>query len=109
MAAREQTGDSKLYRLVFAYNDLTNLLGESLNVIGHAGRICANNIFRKHDARGNELPAYYFCWCSCFVAESDKSSFSADFAGGVPVLSAFSARDRMASADDDLDIRCLAE
>src|SRR4051794_14125643 len=60
MAAREQTGDRKLYRLVFAYNDFTNLLRESLNVIGHAGRICGNNIFRKHDARGNEFPAVTF-------------------------------------------------
>src|SRR5215469_8589986 len=48
MAAREQTGDSELYRLVFAYNDLTNLLRESLNVIGHAGMICGNTAFRKH-------------------------------------------------------------
>jgi hypothetical protein len=25
------------------------LLRESLNVIGHAGTICGNNAFRKHD------------------------------------------------------------
>ena len=49
MAAREQTGDSELYRLVLAYNDFTNLLRESLNVIGHAAMICGNNVFRKHD------------------------------------------------------------
>ena len=49
MAARKQTGDSELYRLVFTYNDFTNLLCESLDVIGHAGMICRNNAFRKHD------------------------------------------------------------
>ena len=49
MAAREQTGDSELYRLVFAYDDFTNLLRESLDVIGHAAMICGNNVFRKHD------------------------------------------------------------
>ena len=51
MTAREQTGDSELYRLVLAYNDFTNLLRESLNVIGHFGMICGNNVFRKHDVR----------------------------------------------------------
>jgi hypothetical protein len=49
MTAREQTGDSELYRLVLAYNDFTNLLRESLDVLGHAGMICGNNVFRKHD------------------------------------------------------------
>jgi hypothetical protein len=52
VTAREQTGDSELYRLVLAYNDFTNLLRESLNVIGHSGMICGNNVFRKHDAGG---------------------------------------------------------
>ncbi len=61
MAAREQTGDSKLYRLVLAYNDFTNLLRESLNVIGHAGMICGNNVFRKHDVGGMSFPRCYFC------------------------------------------------
>jgi hypothetical protein len=51
VAAREQTGDRELYRLVLAYNDFTNLLRESLNVIGHSGMICGNNAFRKHDVR----------------------------------------------------------
>ena len=55
MAAREQTGDSELYRLVFAYNDFTNLLRESLNVIGHSGMICGNNVFRKHDVGGESF------------------------------------------------------
>ena len=50
MAPREQAGNSKLYRLVLANDDFTNLLRESLNVIGHAGTICGNNVFRKHDA-----------------------------------------------------------
>ena len=52
MAACEQTGDSELYRLVLAHNDFTNLVRERLNVIGHAGMICGNNVFRKHDAGG---------------------------------------------------------
>ena len=59
MAAREQTGDSELYRLVLAYNDFTNLLREGLNVIGHAAMICGNNVFRKHDV-GNEFSALLF-------------------------------------------------
>jgi len=49
VASREQTGHRKLYRLVFAYNDFTNLLRESLNVIGHTETICGNNALRKHD------------------------------------------------------------
>src|SRR5215510_10436386 len=52
MAAREQTCDSELDRLGLAYNDFTNLLRESLNVIGHAGMICGNNVFRKQDVGG---------------------------------------------------------
>jgi hypothetical protein len=52
VAAREQTGDGKLDRLVLANDDFTNLLRESLNVIGHAGTICGNNAFRKHDVGG---------------------------------------------------------
>src|SRR5215475_1177024 len=48
MAAREQTSDSELYRLVLDYDDFTNLLCKSLNVIGHAGMICGNTAFRKH-------------------------------------------------------------
>jgi hypothetical protein len=60
MAPREQAGNSKLYRLVLANDDFTNLLRESLNVIGHAGTICGSNVFRKHDAGGNEFSACYF-------------------------------------------------
>jgi hypothetical protein len=52
VAAREQTGDGEPYRLVLAYNDFTNLLRESLNVIRHSGMICGNNVFRKHDVGG---------------------------------------------------------
>ena len=52
MATREQTGDSELYRLGLAYNNFTNLLRERLNVIGHSGMICGNNVFRKHDVGG---------------------------------------------------------
>ena len=79
MAAREQAGDGELYRLVLTYDDFTNLLRESLDVIRHSGTICGNNTFRKHDVRGVEFPACYFCRCSCFVVESDKSSFSSNF------------------------------
>ena len=109
MAPREQAGNSKLYRLVLANDDFTNLLRESLNVIGHAGMICGNNVFRKHDAGGNEFSACYFCCCSCFVAESDKSSFSADrrvrFAGS-PV---FDPLDWRTLAEGELDARLLPE
>ena len=49
MTAREQRGDSEFYCLAFAYNDFTNPLCESVNVIGHVGMICGNNVFRKHD------------------------------------------------------------
>ena len=79
MAAREQTGDSELYRLVLAYNDFTNLRRERLNVIGHAGMICGNNAFRKHGVWGNQFRACYFYRGSYSAGESDKSSFSADF------------------------------
>ena len=60
MTAREQTGDSELYRLVLAYNDFTNLLRESLNVIGHAAMICGNNVFRKHDVGGMSFGSVTF-------------------------------------------------
>jgi hypothetical protein len=48
MAARKQTGDSELNRLVLAYNDFTDLVCKSLNVIGHTWMICGNTAFRKH-------------------------------------------------------------
>jgi hypothetical protein len=91
VTTREQTGDRELNRLVLAYNDFTNLPRERLNVIGHSGMICGNNVFRKHDVGGKEFPACYFCRCSCFVAESDKSSFSADFRVRLVASSVFSA------------------
>ena len=55
MTAREQTGDRELNRLVLAYNDFTNLPRERLNVIGHSGMICGNNVFRKHDVGGERV------------------------------------------------------
>jgi hypothetical protein len=109
MTAREQTGDSELYRLGLAYNDFTNLLRESLNVIGHSGMICGNNVFRKHDVGGNEFPACYFCWCSCFVAESDKSSFSADFCVRLAAGPVFSAPCCLVLARDESDGPLLPE
>src|SRR5262249_6561926 len=92
MTACQQTGDSKLYRLGFAYNDFTNLLRESFNVIGHAGMICGNNAFRKHEVGGNEFPACYFWGCFCFVAEFNKSSFSSGFGGGLAGSFGFTTR-----------------
>jgi len=55
VTAREQTGDRELNRLVLAYNDFTNLPRERLNVIGHSGMICGNNVFRKHDVGGESF------------------------------------------------------
>lgn len=55
MAAREQTGDRELYRLVLAYYDFTNLCRESLNLIRHSGMVCGNNAFRKHDVGGKSI------------------------------------------------------
>jgi len=52
MTAREQTGDRQFYRVILAYDNFTNLLRESVNVIGHAGMICGNDGFRKHGAGG---------------------------------------------------------
>ena len=49
MTAREQTGDREFNRLVFAYNNFTNLLCESLNVVGHPEIICRNAAVRKQD------------------------------------------------------------
>lgn len=60
MAAREQTGDSELYRLVFANNDFTNLICESLDVIGHAGMICGDTAFRKHGIGGKSFQLVTF-------------------------------------------------
>jgi hypothetical protein len=60
MAARKQTGDSELNRLVLAYNDFTNLVCESLDVIGHAGMICGNTAFRKHGVGGKSFQLVTF-------------------------------------------------
>src|SRR5215831_11357415 len=66
MATREQTGDSKLYGLVFAYNDFTNLLCESLDVIGHARMICGNTAFRKHG--GGEMSIQFVTFTGNLVS-----------------------------------------
>jgi hypothetical protein len=47
MTAREQTGDGKFYRLVLSYDNFTNLLCESVNVVGHPEIICGNATLRK--------------------------------------------------------------
>jgi hypothetical protein len=47
MTAREQTSDSEFNRLILAYDNFTNLLCESLNVVGHPEIICGNTALRK--------------------------------------------------------------
>src|SRR5690348_8627979 len=76
MTPREQTGGREFYRLTLAYDDFTNLLRKSVDLIRHSGMICGENVFRKHCLWGKEYPACYCCRCSCFVVESDKSSVS---------------------------------
>jgi hypothetical protein len=49
MTAREQTGDRKFYRLILAYDNFTNLLGEGVNVVSHSEMICGNVALRKQD------------------------------------------------------------
>jgi hypothetical protein len=49
MTAREQTSDSEFNRLILAYDNFTNLLRESVNVIGHPEIICGNAALRKQD------------------------------------------------------------
>jgi hypothetical protein len=41
---------------------------------------------------GKEYPACYFCRSSCFVPESDKSSFSVDFPGNFADAPGFTVR-----------------
>src|SRR5437773_9389534 len=47
MAAREQTGDCELYRLILAYDNFTNLLCERVNMLRHSEMICGNVAVRK--------------------------------------------------------------
>jgi len=49
MTAGEQTGDSEFNRLVLAYDNFTNLLRESVNMVGHPEIICGNTALRKQD------------------------------------------------------------
>jgi len=49
MAACQETGDRKFYRLVLAYYDFTNLVREGVNVVRHWAIICGNNALRKPD------------------------------------------------------------
>ena len=70
--------------------------------------ISGNNAFRKHDA-GKEYPACYFCRCSCFVPESDKSSSSVDFRNRLFGLLVSSAGVWSSLTDDELDARPLLE
>ena len=109
MAAREQTGDSEFYRLILAYNDFTNLLRESLNVIGHCGMIYGKNAFRKHDVGGMSFRPCYFCRRPCSAAASGKSSFSADFRARLAAVPGFSARVWPALAREETDTRALLE
>jgi hypothetical protein len=48
VAAREQTRDSELHRLVLSYNYLANLLYKRVNIARHARIICGNNALRNH-------------------------------------------------------------
>ena len=48
VAAREQTRDGELHRLVLSYNHLANLLYERVNIVRHARIICRDNGLRKH-------------------------------------------------------------
>src|SRR6266487_7142775 len=81
MTAREQTGDSEFYRLVLSYNNLANLLGESVNVLAHPEIICGNDALRKQDLRGVDLSVFLFlllllllllqCWLwRCYLLRS---------------------------------------
>jgi hypothetical protein len=49
MTTRKQTGYCEFNRLVLAYNNFTNLLYESVNVVGHPEIICGNSALRKQD------------------------------------------------------------
>jgi hypothetical protein len=49
MTTRKQTGYCEFYRLVLAYDNFTNLLYESVNVVGHPEIICGNSALRKQD------------------------------------------------------------
>jgi hypothetical protein len=49
MAACQETGDRKFYRLVLAYYDFTNLAREGINVVRHCAIICGNKALRKPD------------------------------------------------------------
>jgi len=49
MTTRKQTGDCEFNRLGLAYNNFTNLLYESVNVVGHTAIICGNSALRKQD------------------------------------------------------------
>jgi len=49
MTTRKQTGDREFNRLVLSYNHFTNLLYESVNMVGHPEIICGNSALRKQD------------------------------------------------------------
>jgi hypothetical protein len=51
MAAGEQAGHSEFYRLSLAYDNFTNLLCESINVVGHSGMMSVSDSLRKRDMR----------------------------------------------------------
>jgi hypothetical protein len=51
MTTRKQTGYCEFDSLVLAYNHFTNLLYESVNVVGHPEIICGNSTLRKQDMR----------------------------------------------------------
>src|ERR1044071_7355463 len=68
MTARKQTGYCEFNRLVLAYNNFTNLLYESVKVVGHSEIICGNSALRKQDMNpvaGGSVTARA-AGCCCF-------------------------------------------
>src|SRR4029453_10079661 len=80
MTAREQTGDGEFNRLVLSYNNFTNLLCESVNVVGHPEIICGNAAIRKQDMRNGCI---IFLFLLLYVTFSIRLDLGTRFRGGV--------------------------
>src|SRR6266487_2088254 len=52
VTTREEAGDCELYRLILAYDNFANLLGERVNVVRHSEMICGNVAVRKRGYAG---------------------------------------------------------
>lgn len=80
MAPREQAGDSQFYRLSLAYDNFTNLLCESINMVGHTEMICVSDGLRKRDMGTWFLISYsYFYSCSNIGFDRPAFSVRVDF------------------------------